>query len=113
MNHLWILCFVLPLMRGGNPIFGYPLSLGEDSEIYWKDLDFVVLPWMSGGNQTICYPLSLAEEMTADGTIRNHSEPFATSREFGLTKYPGISPCIGDTKNHDFRLGRLRRPRVY
>ena len=54
LTHLWILCSVLPLMRGGVTRFLVtPLSLGEDSEIYWKELDFEVLPWMRGGNQIL------------------------------------------------------------
>ena len=35
--------------RGVTRFLVTPLSLGEDSEIYWKELDFVVLPWMRGG----------------------------------------------------------------
>ena len=67
LTQVWILCSVLPLMRGGgNQSFGYPLSLGEDSEIYWKELDFAVLPWMRGGNQirwtSLVTPLSLGED---------------------------------------------------
>ena len=52
--------------RGVTRFLVIPLSLGGDSEIYWKEFDFAVLPWMRGGNQilwtSLVTPLSLGED---------------------------------------------------